>query len=309
MKRLKKTVSKLFFLPPLLTLLISILSLTLVYIVLRNGTHGVIAYLSYVLSAYALVILVTGMPDLVRGVRDFVNGTISSHPLARKLRQHPMGERYFYDVFFRAEVSLYTGLFLNTVYVVLKLIAGLYYRSLWFVALAGYYLLLALMRFLLLGDTAKRGAKTAMEQEYRKYRLCGIVLLFMNQALAVIVILIVRQNHGYQYPGMLIYAMAAYSFYSIISAVIRLVKLSGQVSPVMMASKTISVVAAMISILSLETAMLAQFGGEDAAFRRSMTSATGGVVCTLVLGMAVFMIVKSTRKLKELKMNGAQAQV
>lgn len=39
--------------------------------------------------------------------------------------------------------------------------------------------------------------------------------------------------------------------------------------------------------------------GEDAMFRQIMTSATGTGVCVIVLGMAVFMIAKSTKTLKD----------
>jgi len=56
----------------------------------------------------------------------------------------------------------------------------------------------------------------------------------------------------------------------------------------------------MFSILSLETAMLAQFGGDDLFFRKTMTGATGGGICVIVLGMAVYMLVKSTKEIKEL---------
>lgn len=54
MARFKSILKRLFFLPPLPTLLISIPSFTLVFIVLGNGTRGLLAYLSYVFSAYAL---------------------------------------------------------------------------------------------------------------------------------------------------------------------------------------------------------------------------------------------------------------
>lgn len=55
----------------------------------------------------------------------------------------------------------------------------------------------------------RRGKKNRV-LEWRRYRLCGIILLFMNVALAGIVILVVHENSGFEYPGMLIYAMAAF---------------------------------------------------------------------------------------------------
>lgn len=69
----------------------------------------------------------------------------------------------------------------------------------------------------------------------------------------------------------------------------------------MSAAKVISLVSAMVSILSLETAMVTRFGDkDDFVFRQVITGATGGGVCTLVLGIAVFMIVKSSLHLKRI---------
>ena len=47
--------------------------------------------------------------------------------------------------------------------------------------------------------------------------------------------------------------------------------------------------------------MLAQFGSDDdMLFRKTMTGATGGGVCVIVLGMALFMIVKASKQLKQI---------
>lgn len=146
-----------------------------------------------------------------------------------------------------------------------------------------------------------------MEIELKRYRLCGIVLLIMNQALAGIVVFMVHQNRGFDYPGLLIYAMATYSFYSIITAVINLVKFRKHGSPLLSAAKVINLVAAMVSILSLETAMLAQFGGdEDPLFRKAMTGATGGGVCTIVIVIAAYMIWRATKMLKNIQINNSE---
>lgn len=146
-----------------------------------------------------------------------------------------------------------------------------------------------------------------LETEFRRYRLCGIMLLIMNQALAGIVIFMVHQNKGFDYPGLLIYAMAMYSFYSVITAVINLVKFRKHGSPLLSAAKVINLVAALVSILSLETAMLAQFGGDnDPLFRKAMTGATGGGVCTIVIAMAAYMIWRAVKNLKKMQFNNSE---
>lgn len=297
MKQLKHIMKKIFFLPPLATVLISLPSFTLVFCVLGMGITGVIAYVSYSLSAYALVITITGFTHIVQTVRS----RIQNHPLAKKLLTHPLGERYLTDVAFRTELSLYQGFLINLLYIVMKMVSGIYYRSTWFIALSIYYIFLAVMRFLLLWHVNKKTVGKDMYSEWHRYRLCGIVLLFMNQALAGIVVFIVYQNRGYDYPGALIYAMAAYTFYITIIAVLNLIKFRKHGSPILSAAKAINFVAAMVSMLSLTTAMLAQFGREDDPhFRPIMTGAVGGGVCVIVLSMAVFMIVRSTKQLKKL---------
>ena len=66
---------------------------------------------------------------------------------------------------------------------------------------------------------------------------------------------------------------------------------------------SIPVAAALVSMLSLETAMLTQFGDANDApyFKQAMNAATGGAVCVIILGMAVFMTLQSTRQLKKLQ--------
>lgn len=70
----------------------------------------------------------------------------------------------------------------------------------------------------------------------------------------------------------------------------------------MSAAKVVSLTAALVSMLSLETAMLTQFGAvDDPVFRRIMTASTGAGISILVLGMAVFMIIRSTKQMKYIR--------
>ena len=124
--------------------------------------------------------------------------------------------------------------------------------------------------------------------------------MFMNVALTGMIILAVHQNSGFEYPGMFIYAMAMYAFYAVISAVWNVVKFRRYGNPIMSAAKVINLTAALVSMLSLETAMLTRFGAaDDPMFRKAMTASTGAGISILVLGMAIFMIVRSTRRLKQ----------
>ena len=57
-------------------------------------------------------------------------------------------------------------------------------------------------------------------------------------------------------------------------------------------------------MLFLETAMFAQFGGETSVdMQRIMIMATGAVISVIVIAMSVYMIVQTTREMKQYKHN------
>ena len=294
LQSIKKIFRKIFFLPPIPTLLISVPSYGLViYALADKDVDPALAYASYLLSAYALILTVTGITGAVR----FMRREIREHPLVRKMLGIPLVVRYLKEDRFRAEAALYQGFFINLFYAGVKMFSGIRYKSVWFTMLAVYYILLAIMRFSLLHQVRKSNKNKI--SEWRRYRLCGIVLLWMNLALAGIVVLVVHQNSGFEYPGMLIYIMAMYAFYAVSAAVWNVIKFRKYGSPVLSAAKVISLTAAMVSMLSLETAMLTQFGAAgDENFRRIMTASTGAGVCTIVLGMAVYMMIHATKSMK-----------
>ena len=100
--------------------------------------------------------------------------------------------------------------------------------------------------------------------------------------------------------------MAMYTFYAMINAVRSIIRFRHRGSPVLSAAKAVSLVAALVSVLSLETAMLTQFGtAEDERFRQIMTGATGAVVCVAVLAMAAYMTAKSTGQVRRLERKAA----
>jgi uncharacterized membrane protein YfcA len=94
-------------------------------------------------------------------------------------------------------------------------------------------------------------------------------------------------------------ALAAFSFTAITVAIVNMVKYRKYNSPVWSASKALSFVAALVSMLTLEDAMLATFGqAEGEGFRQIMCGLTGVGVVAIVLAIAIYMIVTSTKQIK-----------
>ena len=114
--------------------------------------------------------------------------------------------------------------------------------------------------------------------------------------------MILYQNKGYEYHGVLIYVMAAYTFYMTTHAMIDLIKYRKYKSPVMTMTKVIALSAALVSMLSLETAMFSQFGQEmSLEDQYLMIALTGAGVSIAVVTMSIAMIVKSNREMRQLK--------
>lgn len=248
-----------------------------------------LVYVAYVVSFYTLVVVCARVPKLIRAVSALLHKNQYTH-------------RYLTDLPFRIQVSLYLSLWLNLLYAVMKLFLGFYYHSAWFGTFGVYYTFLTIMRFLLLRHMNRNAFGQELISEWKRYRLCGMILIPMTIALSGVVVLVIEKNEGFQYPGYLIYAVALYAFYATISAAVHLVRYRKYQSPVMTASKVISLASALVSILALETAMLSQFGSsDDETFRLVMLAATGAGVCAIIFGSAIFMIVHADKQLKQLR--------
>jgi hypothetical protein len=270
--------------------LVPIATVLLVCSMVFVGTESVMAYISYVLAAYTLTIWCFKIPDLIKFFKTFKD----ENKYARRWRE---------DTRLRVNVSLYGSLAWNVLYGILQLWLGFYHRTFWFYSLGAYYICLAVMRFFLVRHTTKYAPGERMQSELKKYRACGIVFLVMNLALTLIIFFMVYWNRTFRHHMITAIAMAAYTFTALTTAIISVIKYRRYNSPVYSASKIISLAAALVSMLTLESTMLTTFGSETmtATAQKWMLGATGGTISVLIVATAIYMIVIGTKKLKQLK--------
>lgn len=291
MQQLKKVLKKLISPPKWLLCFLTVISTVgLLYVFLTFSNESVMAYAIYTLSAYTLtalcVFFATVIPKWYNSIKI-------------KVYKNSFGKRYFTDTVFRVKISLYFSLAINVLYSAFKLSFGIYYSSIWWGATGIYYTLLAILRFVLLRYMRRSNEKKGLFYEYKRYKLCGILMLVLNISLSGMVVQMVWENKGTVYPGFTIFVVAGYTFYAVVSSATDIIKYRRQESPILEASKSIRFASAVVSLLSLETAMIVQFG-ENETFRRTMTACTGVGVCVLILGVSVYMIAKANNKMKEM---------
>lgn len=274
----------------IMLILIPVATALLIYGMAFSGTESVIAIISYVLSAYTLTIWCLKIPHLIKCFKSFKS-------------ENKYLIRWNSDTRLRVNVSLYRSLILNTVYAIFMMWLGFYHKTFWFFTLSGYYFSLVLMRFSLVRYTRKYKPLEKMITELKKYRACGIVFLLVNLSLAVMVFFMVYWNRTFNHHEITTIAMALYTFSSLTIAIRGIVKFRKYESPVYSASKTISLAAACVSMITLEATMLTTFGGEttDLLTRQILLGVTGGVISIFIVSMAVYMIIESTKKLKVLE--------
>lgn len=262
----------------------------LVYSMLKLESESVIAIISYVVSAYTLTIWCFKIPHLIKYFKSFKS-------------ENKYWLRWNSDTRLRVNVSLYKSLILNTVYAIFMLWLGFYHKTFWFLTLSGYYFSLVLMRFFLVRYTRKYQPGEKMIIELKKYRACGVVFLLVNLSLAVMVFFMAYWNRTFNHHEITTIAMALYTFTSLAIAIRGIVKFRKYESPVYSASKIISLAAACVSMITLETTMLTTFGGEttDLLTRQILLGVTGGIISIFIVAMAIYMIVSGGKKIKELK--------
>lgn len=293
MKTLKALGKRLLFPPLPVALPVIVLGAALLtYVFVAGLADTPLAYAAYTLSFYALVLACACIPRLIR--------------LSERARENEHVNHFLSDYAFRTHATLGLGLLLNLGFAAFKLAAGAVYRSYWLVALGFYYAVLALMRFFLLRRLGGlRPCAPNLLAQYRTYQLTGALMLALNLVMSAIILQVVRDNQTYSYPGTIIYAFGAYAFYKIIMAAVNLIRRRGRDAPLFAAVRFLSFAVAMMSIFSLQTALLSAFGADEPQFRLIANAASGAAICLGILLIAVTMVHRGTRAIRSLSIHNS----
>ena len=246
--------------------------------ILNLSSHW-ISYISYVLSAYALTITIPRIINLIKWIN-------------KKLHSNKYTNRLITDRNLKNNINLFSGTFFNMIYGVFKFITGFIYHSIWFGATGTYYLILGLMKLSLTKHVIK---KLSENKQYIQYRNTGILMFLLNSTMVGMIILMIRDGESVVYPGFIIYAQAGYTFYILTFAIINVIRYRKDHTPLIAASKSINLVASIMSLSILQVAMINQFG-ENGTFKTIINTLTGSITSFITIGIAIFMIINSKNK-------------
>ena len=172
---------------------------------------------------------------------------------------------------------------LNLAYGIYTGTVGIYGRSWWFLALAAYYIVLAVMRFAVL--LSSRNAEAAAERFV--VRFSGGMCLFLSVTLAGITYLSLLDERGTQHHEIVMITIALYAFSKITMAIIRMARNGRNDRPARKCMRSLMLADASVSIFALQRSMLLTFEGMSAGDIRLMNALTGPAVylLTAVLGI------------------------
>jgi len=287
-KRLGK---KLLF-PPvwLMVILVIVSAVALTIIFVKEMEQSIPAYIVYVLAFYTLSVVTVFCAMVLPNQYSTIK---------QKIYDNPLGNRYMTDRIFRTNISLSVSFVISMLYVAINLWSWYLLKSYWFMVLAVYYVIMAVMRFLLVRYVRVQKIGTDILGEWKRSRSCAYILLLINLSLSGAVLMILYQHRGYDYPGIMIYVMAMYTFYALTMSIVDIVKYRKMGSPIMSTAKIVSLSAALVSMLNLETAMFAQFGASLSPENRQIfIILTGAGISITVVTLSVILIVRATKEIR-----------
>lgn len=184
---------------------------------------------------------------------------------------------------------------LNLGYVGLMLGMAIATGSAWYYSITAYYLALILMK----GNVFYSKKKYDTEvKEARAYRFAGIMFIFLTLALSGIITLIYTSNMAFEYAGLMIYVVAAYTFYNLTLAIINIFKARNHDSLYIQAIRNVNLASSIVSLLVLQVALFQAFSPE---YNKSFANGlTGGAVSAVILALGIYMIVKANKRLNQI---------
>lgn len=170
--------------------------------------------------------------------------------------------------------TAWIGFCINALYGIYTGILGVAGRSWWFVALAAYYIVLAVTRFAVLLSMKHSPAET----ERFISRFIGAMCIFLAVTMAGVTFLSFQADRGVRHHEIVMISIAVYAFTKISLAIIGMVQSWKGAGSALKCLRNLSLTDAAVSIFALQRSMLVSFAGMSAANVQLMNALTGTAV-------------------------------
>lgn len=284
----------------ILTFIVTIISaigaLLMLLLDFEGSALAILAYTLFGLAGLSLAYSVYLLIPIISNMKNIIISFLESHEFTRLILR---------NFGFRTVIFAIGSFTMSLLFSGFNAYMGIANRSIWYGALAAFYISLAFLRGGVLTYHRKRiGKKGEIENDdYAKaklFRTSGTITLFLNVALSSAIAQMIFSNAHFSYMGWTVFAYAAYAFYKITASIISFIKAQKQTDLTVRAIRNINLVDALVSILALQTALLTTFG--DGTMNISlMNTITGIVVSCLSIAIGIYMIYYGNNKIKQIQ--------
>ena len=280
----------------IVTVISAVLSLVIVALGFENTTFAIVAYILFGIAgvslAYSVYLIIPLFPKMKASITAWMENHEFTYLLLRNFG-------------FRTVIFAIGSFLMSLLFSAFNAYMGIINRSIWYGALAAFYIALAFIRGGVLTYHGKKVGKRKDEKndEYVKakvYRNSGIITLILNIALSAAIAQMIFSGAHFTYIGWTIFAYAAYAFYKITMSIISFIRAHRQTDLTVRAIRNINLVDALVSILALQTALLTMFS-EEGVNISMMNTLTGIAVSVISISIGIYMIVSANKKMKELQ--------
>ena len=275
---------KLLFPHPAVLALGTILSAAgLGWVFFYGMTEHPVSYVIYCVSAWAVTALCLRLPRIFG-------------ELNRWLHKNKVTNRILTDKELTFMAKMYFDQAVNLLYGTFKILSGIYFASVWLITDGIYNITQGVIQVF---QIVQRKKNLDMLQQWKSYRLSGVLILLMHVTMTGVVIQMIRDGHAEDQPGFMIFVTALFAFYKLIGSFVKVAKDRKHTAPIDSAVRMLKLSQAFFAIFSLQLAMFQEFGG-GFEMQQLMNSLTGGAVCLLVVSMGVYMIRRANRDMKKI---------
>ncbi|MCM1500512.1 MAG: hypothetical protein NC124_18780 [Clostridium sp.] len=203
---------------------------------------------------------------------------------------------FLHNPTFRDRVFMTVSAILNLLYASAKLAIAVFEKSFWFGAIAVYFLCLWEIRSLIVWVLERKPFDRKRECQFSVF--CGIWFLVLNMVLSGITLQVIWFGRCYEYPRHLIILVGVYTFYAIPASFWNQFRYRKEKKPLMAIAKLYSFASACVSLLFLQTALLATYG-ENFTYTRLLNTFSACSTCLLFSLIGSAIIIQSTRYYKK----------
>lgn len=278
----------------IITALVTLISIALSFVLLFTSDEpNFLAYIAFSVAgvsfAYCVFLIIPLFPRFKRKISAFMH-------------RHDFTYLLMKNFGFRTVILTIGSFIIGLIFSGFNAFMGISSRSVWYGALAGYYLSLTLLRGGILIHHAKKVGKNRRgneEEQTLLYRNSGIVMLVLNVALSVAIAEMIFSNAHFYFYGWSVIGYATYAFYKITASIISFIRAHKQNDLTIRAIRNVNLADSLVCILALQTALLSAFSN-GALSVSLMNTLTGSAVSLFSIAIGIYMII-SANKLKKVK--------